>query len=104
MQVRPVLYLSEPTSPNTLVGADRAGSRSSNSKLIRESVLVSILVTCKCGKQFQTKVENAGRRARCPDCGNELIIPSPGGVGDIDDGPYLAPDKGGGAARALAPR
>jgi prepilin-type processing-associated H-X9-DG protein len=44
-----------------------------------------ILVTCECGKQFQTRDENVGRRARCPDCGRELIIPK----GDAD--PYDAP-------------
>jgi prepilin-type processing-associated H-X9-DG protein len=36
---------------------------------------VAILVTCDCGQQFQTRDENAGRRARCPECGRELIIP-----------------------------
>lgn len=36
--------------------------------------LVAIIVTCECGRQFQTGDENAGRRARCPDCGRELMI------------------------------
>ncbi len=44
-----------------------------------------ILVTCECGKQFQTRDENVGRRARCPECGRELIIPK----GDVN--PYDAP-------------
>jgi prepilin-type processing-associated H-X9-DG protein len=39
---------------------------------------VAIIVSCECGKQFQTGDENAGRRAKCPDCGRELIIPPPG--------------------------
>lgn len=39
---------------------------------------MAIIVSCECGKQFQTGDENAGRRARCPDCGRELIIPPPG--------------------------
>jgi prepilin-type processing-associated H-X9-DG protein len=43
---------------------------------------VPILVTCKCGQQFQTRDENAGRRARCPECGNELVIPKPGEIPD----------------------
>ncbi len=34
-----------------------------------------IPVTCKCGQQFLTRDENAGRRARCPDCGRELTVP-----------------------------
>jgi prepilin-type processing-associated H-X9-DG protein len=36
---------------------------------------VSIIVTCECGQRFETAEENAGRRARCPECGRELIIP-----------------------------
>jgi prepilin-type processing-associated H-X9-DG protein len=38
---------------------------------------VAILVTCECGQQFQTRDENAGRRAKCPECGRELVIPKP---------------------------
>ena len=38
---------------------------------------MSILVTCECGQQFQTRDENAGRRAKCPDCGRELLVPKP---------------------------
>jgi prepilin-type processing-associated H-X9-DG protein len=65
------------------------------------------MVTCACGKQFQTKDENAGRRARCPDCGKELIIPGAGAgsPGDLagDFGP--APLKGettGTSGKAIA--
>jgi len=65
---------------------------------------VPILVTCSCGKQFQTKDENAGRRARCPDCGHELIIPKPGGAGDIQDTPYLAPLNDPGHVPDVDPR
>ena len=36
---------------------------------------MAILVSCACGRQFQTADENTGRRARCPDCGRELVIP-----------------------------
>src|SRR4051794_3818491 len=57
---------------------------------------VPILVTCMCGKQFQTKDENAGRRARCPDCGRELIIPGPGAPGDFGPDPYRETDPGRG--------
>jgi len=67
---------------------------------------VPIQVTCKCGKQFQTKDENAGRRARCPECGADLIIPNlgNGGVADVTDNPYMAPAAGPGAASMVAPR
>jgi type II secretory pathway pseudopilin PulG len=46
---------------------------------------VPILVTCECGKQFQAKDENVGRRFNCPDCGREVVVPKP-----IVD-PYLEP-------------
>jgi prepilin-type processing-associated H-X9-DG protein len=35
---------------------------------------VAILLTCACGRQFQTGEENIGRRTRCPECGGELVI------------------------------
>jgi len=38
---------------------------------------VAIIVRCDCGKEFQTRDENAGRRTRCPACQRELIIPQP---------------------------
>ncbi len=65
-----------------------------------------ILVNCKCGKQFQTKDENAGRRARCPECGTGLIIPNPGGggVADVIENPYLAPPTPQDAAPFVEPR
>ncbi len=46
---------------------------------------MAILVQCQCGKQFQTPEENAGRRARCPACKSELIVPQvkPGGIDDF---------------------
>lgn len=52
---------------------------------------MAILVTCKCGQQFQTKDENAGRRARCPDCGVELVIPKPGFLLEHDELAGLEP-------------
>jgi prepilin-type processing-associated H-X9-DG protein len=38
---------------------------------------VSIPVGCECGQEFETSDENAGRLARCPVCGRELIVPKP---------------------------
>lgn len=38
---------------------------------------MAILVTCNCGQRFQTSDQNAGRRARCPECGTELVVPKP---------------------------
>ncbi|MFO7902984.1 MAG: tetratricopeptide repeat protein [Pirellulaceae bacterium] len=36
-----------------------------------------IAFTCKCGKHFQVKAELAGKRAKCPACGEVLVIPHP---------------------------
>ena len=38
---------------------------------------MAITIRCDCGKGFQTRDENAGRRTRCPACGRELMIPKP---------------------------
>ncbi len=38
---------------------------------------VAIVFQCECGKQFETRDEDAGRRARCPACQRELIVPQP---------------------------
>ena len=35
-----------------------------------------ISVTCGCGKSFRAKVELAGKRVKCPECGQALVIPS----------------------------
>jgi hypothetical protein len=38
---------------------------------------LAIFVSCQCGARFQTRDENAGRRAACPECDRELVIPEP---------------------------
>ncbi len=48
---------------------------------------MAILVKCECGQQFQTRDENAGRRAKCPDCGRELIVPKPVAFGGEEFAP-----------------
>jgi prepilin-type processing-associated H-X9-DG protein len=58
---------------------------------------VPITVTCTCGTQVQTKDENAGRRARCPDCGTEIVIPGGGGAVGVGDEFATPPYKGGAA-------
>ena len=35
----------------------------------------SIAATCSCGKRFRAKAELAGKRVKCPGCGNALTIP-----------------------------
>jgi prepilin-type processing-associated H-X9-DG protein len=48
-------------------------------------VIVPILVNCECGKQFQAKDENVGKRFLCTECGRELTVGKP----EVD--PYAAP-------------
>ena len=38
---------------------------------------MAIVFQCECGNEFQTREEDAGRRARCPACQRELIVPQP---------------------------
>jgi len=38
---------------------------------------LAIVVRCECGKELRTADENAGRRAHCPACQRELIVPKP---------------------------
>lgn len=49
---------------------------------------MAIPVSCECGRQFQVGEEHAGRRARCPQCGREMIIPQP------TSSPYASPKSG----------
>jgi prepilin-type processing-associated H-X9-DG protein len=46
---------------------------------------VAIIVTCECGQSFETRNQNAGRRAKCPVCGRVLVVPKPDSPGDPDD-------------------
>jgi hypothetical protein len=48
-----------------------------------------ITITCSCGRRFQTKDENAGKRTKCPICGNGLIVPALG----VDTEPAEKADK-----------
>ena len=38
---------------------------------------MSILVTCECGRTLRAKETQAGKRCRCPGCGNVLVVPLP---------------------------
>jgi prepilin-type processing-associated H-X9-DG protein len=37
---------------------------------------MTIHVVCDCGASFDTTAANAGKRARCPDCGREFRVPA----------------------------
>src|SRR5260370_871739 len=36
---------------------------------------MTIRITCKCGKQVQTRDEKAGKRVKCPACAAVLTVP-----------------------------
>jgi predicted RNA-binding Zn-ribbon protein involved in translation (DUF1610 family) len=40
---------------------------------------MSIPVSCSCGQQFMAQPHLAGKQVACPNCGNPLSIPAPGG-------------------------
>lgn len=63
---------------------------------------MAIQFRCECGKEFQTGDEDAGRRARCPACKRELVVPQPKPVFDTEFGPpsQLGPPQTSGKAIA----
>jgi prepilin-type processing-associated H-X9-DG protein len=38
---------------------------------------VPIIISCDCGKAFQARDEDLGRRVLCPSCGREQVVPKP---------------------------
>jgi hypothetical protein len=43
-----------------------------------------ISVTCDCGKRLKAPAAAAGKRARCPACGNEHVLPAPASAPPAD--------------------
>jgi enamine deaminase RidA (YjgF/YER057c/UK114 family)/DNA-directed RNA polymerase subunit RPC12/RpoP len=43
-----------------------------------------IVFSCQCGKEFNAKDDNAGKRARCPQCRREFVIPNRSVFGPIE--------------------
>lgn len=44
---------------------------------------MSINATCTCGAQFKAKPELAGKRVKCPTCGQAFIVPKPQSASDL---------------------
>ena len=57
---------------------------------------MSISFSCQCGKQIQVAEKFAGRRAKCPGCGQPVAIPQPGAPDEDIDGDLLFEALGGG--------
>lgn len=50
---------------------------------------MAIEFSCQCGKRIRVSEKFAGRRAKCPGCGEAISIPSPDAPGDEIDGNLL---------------
>ncbi len=46
---------------------------------------MSISLSCECGRALRVKDEAAGRKVRCPGCGNVLPVPRPATDTDAED-------------------
>lgn len=44
---------------------------------------MGISLTCACGRSLRARDEAAGRKVRCPNCGNVLAVPQP--TKDVED-------------------
>src|SRR5260221_9789673 len=60
-----------------------------------------ISVTCDCGKRLKAPASAAGKRARCPACGNVHVLPEP--QDPVDRVPQPAARATAAAAPAKAP-
>jgi len=50
-----------------------------------------IQFSCTCGKQLRTKEENAGKRVKCPGCGEAVAVPKPRAAPAPATAPAAAP-------------
>jgi hypothetical protein len=71
-----------------------------------EGAFMAIVVRCECGKELRTGDENAGRRARCPACGRELIVPQPkpifdAALADFEEREFIPRETSGKAIASL---
>lgn len=48
---------------------------------------------CNCGRTFRTADENAGRNAKCPSCGVQLLVPAADGPRPFLDAAPPAPEE-----------
>ncbi|MGE0610695.1 MAG: hypothetical protein AB7O62_26630, partial [Pirellulales bacterium] len=61
---------------------------------------MAIPVKCACGQAFSAKDELAGRRVKCPKCGQPLAIPNPGGHAPPAGAARQVPNQGMATPRA----
>lgn len=56
---------------------------------------MGIRFRCECGRQLEAPEGSEGRRARCPGCGEKVVVPGQSAVGAREDAPPSLPDKPG---------
>jgi protease PrsW len=77
------LGFSENTAMRVLLpapGANRDLSttgRHSSMLVSRGPILMPIQFSCACGQRFRVQETAAGKRAKCPKCGNIVVVPQP---------------------------
>ena len=49
---------------------------------------MAIVFNCECGRQLQVRDEHAGRRVKCPACGEETTAPSAAAIQPEASAPY----------------
>lgn len=60
---------------------------------------MSFVVSCRCGKQFKVRDEQAGKKAKCPGCGTPLLLqPSPPPRAQEESDPFASFDLEAAAA------
>ena len=62
-----------------------------------------IAVACNCGKKFNAKDELAGKRVKCPGCGEPIAIPSPAAAATAKTPAAAGQSKPGAAGPAARP-
>ena len=59
---------------------------------------MSITATCACGKVLKVGDQYAGKRVRCPACGQTVLIPDPAAEEVLEEAGYETPPQGQRAA------
>lgn len=52
---------------------------------------MAIIAACNCGKSFKAKPELAGKRVKCPSCGESIQIPVASGVAPMENAAATSP-------------
>src|SRR5258708_17594739 len=71
------LRIGEPSFTHWATRFAEAGHHDTGRGPEPEKRAMTIAVACECGKRLSAKDELAGKRVKCPACGQGLLIPAP---------------------------